>query len=66
MAPVACMMWISLFAFAPAATPPFLEVIEPTVTTGRSGQRLNAAGADGREDFVGAEFAAEGKGMRMI
>lgn len=34
--------------------------------TGRSGQRLNAAGADGREDFVEAEFVAEDSGMRMI
>jgi hypothetical protein len=32
MAPVVCMMWISLFAFAPAATPPFWRVIEPTIT----------------------------------
>lgn len=32
----------------------------------RSGQRLNAAVADGREDFVEAEFVAEDRGMRMI
>ena len=48
MAPVVCMMWILLFAFAPAATPPFWRVIEPTM-----GRR---EGGDGREDFVGAEF----------
>jgi hypothetical protein len=60
MAPVVCMMWISLFAFAPAATPPFLASHRADNDTGRSGQRLNAAGADGRDDFVGAEFAAEG------
>jgi hypothetical protein len=65
MAPVVCMMWISLFAFAPAATPPFWRVIEPTMTP-VAGQRLNAADADGREDFVGAEFVAGDRGMRMI
>ena len=32
MAPVVCMMWISLFAFAPAATPPCWRFIEPTLT----------------------------------
>ena len=32
MAPIVCMMWISLFAFAPAATPPFWRFIEPTMT----------------------------------
>ena len=31
-----------------------------------TGQRLNAAGADEREDFVEAEFVAEDSGMRMI
>jgi hypothetical protein len=60
MAPVVCMMWISLFAFAPAATPPFWRFTEPTMTPVVLVQRLNAAGADGREDFVGAEFVADG------
>lgn len=32
MAPIVCIMWISLFAYAPAATPPFWRVIEPTMT----------------------------------
>jgi len=30
-APIVCMMWISLFAFAPSATP-FWRVIKPTMT----------------------------------
>jgi hypothetical protein len=32
MAPAVCVIWISLFASAPAATPPFWRFIEPTMT----------------------------------
>ena len=51
---------MALFAFAPAAAPPFFAIHRADHDTGRSGQQLNAAGADGREDFVGAEFVAGG------
>ena len=54
------MTWISLFAFAPAVNDAFLANHRADNDTGRSGQRLNAAGADGPEDFVGAEFVAGG------
>jgi hypothetical protein len=54
------MMWISLFAFAPCGNAAFLAIHRADNDTGRSGQRLNAVGANGREDFVGAEFVAGG------
>jgi hypothetical protein len=40
-------------AFAPVANAAFLANHRANNDTGRSGQRLNAAGADGPEDFVG-------------
>jgi hypothetical protein len=50
------MMWISLFAFARRQNAAFLANHRAENDTGRSGQRR----ADGREDFVGAEFVAGG------